>query len=420
MIDPKLVVEQPEFVKKMLRSRQREDLFPILDELSELEPKRKELIAKRDEARAQHKQASAAVSQDLKNEKLLQVSAVKKEEVAGHERELEPLESKRQELLLRLPNLLSEDVPAGKSEKDNKVLREWGEKPKFEFASKEYLALMEPAFIDVGRAAKVSGSRFGYIRGKLARLEFALVQFAFDELSKEGFIPVVPPVLIKREMMEAMGYLTDEKDAAERYSFDKDGLMLVGTSEQSVGPMHAQETFEAERLPLRYVAFSSCFRREAGSYGKDTKGILRVHQFDKVEMFSFSSPEASRDEHAFLLAKEEWFMQQLDLPYRVVHLCAADTAVPSASTYDIEAWFAGEGVYRETHSTSNTTDYQARRLGIKYRSKKGEGGFVHMLNGTVFAVGRMLVAIIERYQRADGAITVPKILVPYVGFELID
>jgi seryl-tRNA synthetase len=256
------------------------------------------------------------------------------------------------------------------------------------------------------------------LKNEAVLLEFALVQFALNRLLKKGFIPIVPPVMIREEMMQGLGYIDSEKDREERYFLEKDKFYLVGTSEQSVVPMHADEIFNEKDLPRRYAAFSTCFRREAGSYGKDIHGILRVHQFDKVEMVSFMKPEDSREEHKFLLAIQEELIRELKIPYRVVALSTGDLSHPSAATYDIEAWLPGQnegmGQYRETHSCSNTTDFQARRLGIKFR-RSGKTEFVHILNGTAFAIGRMLIAILENYQREDGLVRVPEALQSYMG-----
>lgn len=312
-----------------------------------------------------------------------------------------------------LPNTPRPDVPPGDDERGNVVLREVGSHPKLT-SPKHYLDLVEPlGYIDVKRAAKVSGSRFGYLFGPLAEMEFALIQYAQSLLLREGFIMTVPPVMIKEENMAAMGYLHGGGED-ETYHFAKDRLYLVGTSEQSIGPLHRDEIFEATDLPRRYLSFSTCFRREAGSYGRDTKGILRVHQFDKLEMFSITTADASDDEHAFLLQLEERLWQGLRIPYRVLTLCAGDLGWPSARTYDIEAWLPGQGEYREVSSTSTTTDYQAKNLGIKVR-RNGVREYVHMLNGTAFAIGRTLIAIIENYQRPNGTIAVPKVLQPFMG-----
>ncbi len=314
---------------------------------------------------------------------------------------------------IRLPNPPRPDVPEGDDEDQNVVEREVGAKPELKNA-KDYLTLTEAAgLIDLKRASKVSGSRFGYILGPIAQLEFALIQYAQSVILPAGFTLVVPPVMIKEENMESMGYLSGGGED-ETYHFAKDNLYLVGTSEQSIGPMHRDEIFKEEDLPKRYLSFSTCFRREAGSYGKDTKGILRVHQFDKLEMFSITLPEKSDDEHAFLLSLEEKLMQGLELPYQVKKLCTGDLGWPSARTWDIETWMPGQGVYRETHSTSTTTDYQSRALNIKVE-RAGKKEYVHMLNGTAFAIGRTLIAIIENYQQTDGSIAVPKILQPWMN-----
>lgn len=312
-----------------------------------------------------------------------------------------------------LPNIPRDDVPNGDDESGNVMLREVGKKKSIK-NPKDYLALTEPqGFIDVQRASKVSGSRFGYIFGPVAQMEFALVQYAQSVLLKNGFTMVVPPVMIKEENMAAMGYVHGGGED-ETYHFAKDKLYLVGTSEQSIGPLHRDEVFKESELPKRYLSFSTCFRREAGSYGKDTKGILRVHQFDKLEMFSITTPETSDDEHAFLLSMEEKLWQGLDIPYRVLNLCTGDLGWPTARTYDIEAWMPGQNQYREVSSTSTTTDYQSRALNIKVeRNSKKE--YVHMLNGTAFAIGRTLITIIENYQQPDGSIKIPKALQPYMG-----
>ncbi|MDO8302444.1 MAG: serine--tRNA ligase, partial [Sedimentisphaerales bacterium] len=313
-------------------------------------------------------------------------------------------EDERKIAWTKIPNPPLDWVTAGKGEADNTTLREVGKKPDFNFPPVDYVVLAEKlGLIDNERAAKVSGSRFAYLLGDMVRLEFALGQFLFEtitdkktlakiakkaglKVSDNPFVPVIPPVLIKRESMSAMGYM--ERGGEEIYRTDKDDLYLVGTSEQSIGPMLGGETLEPKNLPLRYVGFSPCFRREAGTYGKDTKGILRVHQFNKFEMFSFALPETSNDEHKFLLAIEEYLMQSLELPYRVLNICSADLGDPAAAKYDIEVWLPGQnggkGEYRETHSTSNTTDFQARRLNIRYKTPEGPK-FIHMLNGTAFS-----------------------------------
>ena len=334
------------------------------------------------------------------------------------------LSEKFDNLIKKIPNLPLPEVPVGKDESENIVLREVGEKPKFSakggsasggnFPAQDYMTLSEKlGWIDTERAGKAIGSRFGYLLRDAVGLEFALTRFTFDVLKKGGFIPIVPPVFLKPEAMRGMGYLDYNED--EVYHLEKDDLYLIGTSEQAIGAMHVNEILDTKSLPLRYAGFSSCFRREAGSYGKDTKGILRVHQFDKVEMFSFAKPEDSKKEHEFLLSMEEKLMKALDLPYRVVQICTGDLGFQAANKYDIEVWLPGQNQYRETHSTSNNTDFQSRRLNIKYKNSEiGKNEFVHTLNATAFAIGRMIIAIMENYQQSDGTIKTPAILKRYI------
>jgi len=318
------------------------------------------------------------------------------------------------DLLLRVPNPAARDVHTGKGEEDNKIIKTHGKKPKFDFKPKDHLELGEKlGLIDVKQAAKASGARFTYLKSDAVLLEFALVQFAFKTLSKQGFIPIVPPTLIKTSTMQGMGYL-EHGGRDDMYVLEKDNLVLVGTSEQSIGPLHSGQLLSAKDLPLRYMGFSTCFRREAGSYGKDTRGILRVHQFDKVEMFSFAHPDQSDKEHDFLLAQEEKLFQALKIPYQISKMCTGDLGAPAARKYDIEAWMPAQNKYREVTSTSTTTDFQARRLNIKYAAK-GKTQFVHTLNGTAFAIGRTLIAILENYQQKDGSVKIPKVLQEYMG-----
>ncbi|HOB89793.1 MAG TPA: serine--tRNA ligase, partial [Candidatus Colwellbacteria bacterium] len=271
--------------------------------------------------------------------------------------------------------------------------------------------------INTEQAAKIASSRFGYIFGDLARLEFALVKLAMDTLTPYGFIPTIPPVMVKPEIMKGMG---KQKflEAGDAFYIGEDNLYLVGSSEHSIGPLHMDEILDEESLPRRYMGFSTCFRREAGSYGKDTKGILRVHQFDKVEMFSFVKPEDSEEEHRFLLAREEELLGKLKLPHQVMSICTGDMGFGDYRQFDVETWLPGQGKYRETMSCSNTGDFQSRGLNIKYRVKStGESKYVHTLNATAFAVGRMLIAILENYQTESGEVLVPEVLRDFVGKE---
>ena len=403
MLDIKYIREHPEEVKEGCKKKGFDcDVGQIL----KLDEKKRGLLLKIETLRADQGK--------LGKENIAGAKKIK-EEVKELEPQLEEINKNLHSLLILLPNLPQDAVPVG-DESVNVVLRQHGKAPKFDFEPKDHLSLGESLeVLDVERAAKTSGSRFSYLKGDLALLEFALVDLAMKTAIKEGFLPIIPPVLIKEEMMQAMGYIDTPEDLEERYYFEKEKLFLVGTAEQSVGPMHAGEIFDEKELPKRYIAFSTCFREEAGSYGKDTKGILRVHQFDKVEMFSFVHPEKSKEEHQFLVSLQESLWQALKIPYQVVQLATGDMSRPSSSTIDIEAWMPGQGKYREVSSASNVTDFQARRLNTRYRKKEGKPEYVHMLNATGFAIGRTLIAIMENYQQKDGSIKIPKVLQGYIG-----
>ncbi|MBI4592305.1 serine--tRNA ligase [Candidatus Uhrbacteria bacterium] len=342
-----------------------------------------------------------------------------KDQVKEKEAELSHVEAELAIELKHYPNMLREDVPAGKDETVNELVRLFGEPTTFEFEPKDHLDLgIALDIIDMDRAAKVSGARFAYLKGDAVLLEFALVQFALQETLKEGFVPVLPPHMISTAAMGAMGYL-EHGGEEEIYHLKNDDLVLIGTSEQSIGPMLMNEIIDGEKTPLRHLGFSPCYRREAGTYGKDTRGIIRVHQFDKVEMFSFTTPERSDEEHHLLLSIQERLMQGLKLPHRVLKLCSGDTGAPSARTYDIETWIPSQKTYRETSSTSNTTDFQTRRLNTRVRID-GKNELAHALNGTAFAIGRVIVAILENYQQADGSVLVPDVLRSWVGKDRIE
>ena len=409
MLDIQFIRENTQKVKKGISAKQ---LDPsLVDKLLELDEERKKLIVEVEALRQERNKIAKEGKASDEGKKI-------KEELKGKEPELAKAEEEYQKILNQIPNLPAEDVKEGKDESENEVVRSWGEPSKFDFEAKDHLALGEALdIIDVERAAKVSGARFGYLKGDAVLLEFALVQLALETLMKEGFVPVIPPVLIKKESMWGMGYLENGGEE-NMYVLDKDGLILVGTSEQSLGPMHMNETLEAGKLPLRYVGFSPCFRRETGTSGKDIRGILRVHQFDKVEMFSFVKPEESDKEHDYFLSLEEKLLQALEIPYQVVKMCSGDLGGPAARKYDLEAWMPGQGTYREVTSASTTTDFQARRLNIKYR-EGGKTEYVHTLNGTAFAIGRTIIAILENYQEKDGSVVVPEALRKWVGKDKI-
>ncbi|OHA04545.1 MAG: serine--tRNA ligase [Candidatus Sungbacteria bacterium RIFCSPLOWO2_01_FULL_47_10] len=446
MLDIRFVRDNPEEVKRGL---QRKGVDFDVDAFLKLDERRRKKIQEVDDMRSIQNTAAgdiAKIKEKENRDKKISESKELKERLIRSEEELKVLDAEFAGLIVGIPNLPLKNVPDGLGEKGNIVLREVDEngtayprgespKPKFSFTPRDYMDIAKKLdIIDTERASRVSGSRFGYLKREAALLEFALVRYAFDLVCDEKniesvakeldlslkpipFIPIIPPALVKPESMRAMGYV--ERGGDEIYHIEKDDMYVVGTSEQSVGPMHIHETFEEKDLPMRYISFSTCFRREAGSYGKDTKGILRVHQFDKAEMVIFATPETSEEEHLLLRGIEERLMKTLKIPYHVLNCCAGDLGDPAAAKYDIEAWLPGQnggkGEYRETHSTSNTTDFQARRLNIKMRKKDGTTQFVHMLNGTAFAVGRMIIAIIENYQQEDGSVRIPDVLQKYIG-----
>jgi seryl-tRNA synthetase len=337
-----------------------------------------------------------------------------KEDLKVKENKLVELEKDLNTLLYSIPNIPLDNVPVG-DEKNNKVLRTEGTPRVFDFTPLDHVELGEQLdIIDMKRAAKVSGARFAYFKNEGALLEFALLQYAVQTLVKKGFTPIIPPVLINKEITNTLGYW---QHGSEEF-YLTDNMYLIGTGEHAVVPMHKDETLDEKDLPKRYVAFSSCFRREAGSYGRDTKGILRMHQFDKVEMVVFCKPEDDERERKNLLNLAENFLKELELPYQVVQLAAGDLALPSAETIDLETWIPSQKKYRETHSISTTTDFQARRLKIKYR-QGDKKEFVHILNGTAIAMSRTPLAILENHQQKDGSVLIPKALRPYTGFDKI-
>ena len=400
-----------ENTKKVRDSASAKNVSPeVVDSVLELDEKRRRLILEVEKIRQERNEAA--------KEKDVEKGKAVKQRLQKIEPELKEVEERYLEAMHQVPNPAAEDVKVGKDDGENEVLKSHGEKPKFSFGPKDHLELGETlGIIDVERAAKVSGARFAYLKGDGVLLELALVNFALENLMKEGFTPVVPPVLIRKEAMRDMGYL-EHGGEEDMFVLDKDGLVLVGTSEQSIGPMHMNEVLKEKELPLRYVGYSPCFRREAGSYGKDTRGILRVHQFDKVEMFSFAKPEDSDKEHEYFLELEEKFFQKLGISYQVVKMVTGDLGAPAARKYDIEAWIPTQGKYREVTSTSTTTDFQSRRLNVKYQN--GENlDHVHMLNGTAFAIGRTIIAILENFQQEDGSIKIPKVLQKWMGKDII-
>lgn len=417
MLDIKIIRENPELVRQACKNK---NVEVDIDRVLQLDEQRRSIQGQVDELNRQRN--LAAKEKDIETGKRL------KGEQTGLEENLRQVEAELDPLLLSIPNLPSDDTPVGKDDSENIVLRQVGDIPRFDFQPKEHDALGEAlGWIDAEKAVEVSGARFVYMKGGLVELELALFSYVVGlltnetalkklidgkqlDVSSKAFTLVSPPLMLRPEVMQRMGRLEPKE---ERYHIASDDLYLIGSAEHTLGPLHMDETCREEDLPCRYLAFTPAFRREAGSYGKDTRGIIRIHQFNKAEMESFTLPEQGIAEQNFLVAIEEHITDALGLPYQVVMTCTGDQGNPDARHIDIETWMPGQNKYRETHSSDYMTDYQARRLNIKV---KREGGteFVHMNDATAFA-GRTLVAIMENYQRADGTIGVPEVLRSFLG-----
>ena len=414
MLDLKAIRSDPERVKAALARR---GAAEQVDELLALDTRRRELLPEVENAQAERKTLSKQIGERKQAgedaEELMATVQGLKERAESAKEELEGVEAKLAELAPTLPNIPDPDAPEGMTEEDAVVIREVGERPQFDFEPRDHLEIgTQLGLIEMEKAAELSGSRFAYLKGDLVLLELALVRFAIDTVRAEGHEPVVPPVLVREEALEGTGFLPGDRD--QIYEIPKDELFLTGTSEVGLAGLHANEILDAAELPLRYCAFSTCFRREAGAAGRDTRGIFRVHQFDKVEMFSFVEPAASKEEHERLLALEERILGELEIPYRVVNVAVGDLGAPAAKKYDCEAWIPSQGRFRELTSCSNTTDYQARRLSARYRPEEGAAPqALHTLNGTACAVGRTIIALIENRQESDGGFTLPKTLHRY-------
>ena len=427
MLDIKYIREHAEEVKKNCENRK---IKVDIDRLLELDEKRRAKKTEVDNLRATRNQGSKDKPSEEEITKMRQVG----DDIANTEAELKKIEGEYDALILAVPNIASPDTPVGPDESGNIVIRKVGEIPSFDFQPKEHWELGQAlGIIDTERATKVSGTRFAYLKGGLAMLEFALVQFALSILTDESilkkiikkagldisatpFVPVIPPVFIRPEVFQKMGRL-EPKD--ERYYIPSDDLYLIGSAEHTLGSMHMDEVLDAESLPIRYIGFSPAFRREAGAAGKDMKGILRVHQFDKLEMESFARPEDVIKEQDLFVAIQEYFMQELGLPYQVVSICTGDMGAPDFRQIDIEAWLPGQNRYRETHTADCMTDFQSRRLNIKTKiGDKTE--FVYMNDATAIAMSRTPIAIMENYQQEDGSIKIPKVLQKYTGFKAIN
>jgi seryl-tRNA synthetase len=403
MLDIRLIRSEPDAVRASLARRDAAAARTV-DTVLELDERWRGLTTELEQLRSEQNAASRALRGAPSAEQREQLAALAARGRALSDAETQ-LRAERDEAMRSLPNLPQEDAPA-----QDTVLREVGDATK---TGRDHLELAGPR-IDMERGARLSGSRFAYLRGELVLLELALVNYAMRKLVGDGFEPVIPPVLVREQALFGTGYFPDTEQ--QIYHLPADDLYLVGTSEVALASLHAGEILDADQLPLRYAGFSSCFRREAGAAGKDTRGIFRVHQFDKVEMFSFSEPDAARDEHQRLLAIEESIMTELEIPYRVVAIAIDDLGASAAMKYDIEAWLPGQGRYRELTSTSNTTDFQARRLDVRYRPDTNPPSrpvHVATLNGTAVAVGRTIIALLENGQQDDGSIRLPAVLAAF-------
>jgi len=430
MLDIKFIKENPNIVKDSCKKR---GVKCDIDKLLKLDKEKREIQTKLEQISAQKNKASKEIAR-TENKKEI-ISKMRKIDKKGDKlkKEFRKIEENLKELLLKVPNILMPDVPEGKNELENKVLKKAGRPTKFNFKPKDHVELGEKlGIIDIKNAAKISGTRFAYLKGKLALLEFAIVRYVFDVLtnpkiikkiaepkkvSAKTFIPVVPPVIIKPDVYIKMARLSEE-DKDEKYYLPKDDVYLVGSAEHTLGPLHMDEIIPEKNLPIRYVGFSTSFRREAGSYGKDTRGILRVHQFDKLEMESFTTKDDSLKEQNFIIALQEYLVKSLKIPYQLVILCTGDMGNPDARQIDLECWIPSQNKYRETHTSDLMLDYQSRRLNTRVKRRDGIE-FVHMNDATAFAIGRIIIAIIENYQQKDGSIKIPEVLQKYTGFKEI-
>lgn len=417
MIDINLLREKPETIKKLLIDRNKDT--EILNKVLESDKFYRTLLIEVENLRAQQNEITKNIKGKPTDEQIKNAGAIK-EKLKSLETGLKEKETEVNSFLEQIPNIVAEDVPIGKDDNDNVIFKTVGEKPQFDFEPKDHIDLGEALdIIDVKRAAKVSGSRFGYYKGQGAVLEMAVMFYAFQKLIKKGFIGMVPPAMVKEESEWKMGYVSNSNLNNAYYDMPEDDLIFISSSEHSVVPYHMDEILDSSKFPVKYVNFSPCFRREAGTYGKDTRGMFRVHFFNKVEMNIFTLPDykVSDDMCLEMLSIEEEIMQDFGLHYQVMKCCTGDLPQPNRRMYDINCWFPGQNNYRETQSCSNCGDYQARRLNTKTKID-GKNEFVHILNATVIT-DRAVLAIIENHQQKDGSIKIPAALQPYTGFDVI-
>ncbi|MEM3769780.1 MAG: serine--tRNA ligase [Candidatus Bathyarchaeia archaeon] len=420
MLDIKLIREKPELVRENLKRRCEPEFLRMVDGLIECDKLWRQHLTRLNDLRRERNRITMEIASLKKRDvdATLMVSRAKEidKEIANLERLVGEYEEKARYYLLRLPNLLHDSVPIGKDEHDNVTVRTWGEIPRFNFPVKDHITLgLSLDIMDIERAGKIAGARFFYLKKEGVLLDIALLNFALEEMVKKGYTPIEPPFLMRRKPYEGVTALSDFEDSL--YKIENEDLYLIATSEHPMAAMFMDEVLRAEDLPIKFVGISPNFRKEAGAHGKDTRGIFRTHQFNKVEQFIFCKPEDSWQFHEELIRNAEELVQKLGLPYRVVNVCTGDIGTVAAKKYDIEVWMPAQNAYREIISCSNCTDYQARRLNIRYREKEGEPpkGFVHTLNSTALATGRTIVAILENYQQADGSIIIPEVLRKYMG-----
>jgi seryl-tRNA synthetase len=420
MLDIQFIRENPDLVRAALQNKNKEGID--LDRILSLADDRKKIAGEISDINKKRNEAQAA--RDIETGKQL------KEELATAEEKFKEIEKELVGLLVKIPNIPSADTPVGPDESGNVVVRTWGEKPNFSFAPKAHWDIgKELGIIDSEKAGEISGARFTYIKGDLALMQFALIQLVMHTLTTKAelekviahaglsvdakpFTAVVPPVFMRPQVMNRMARLDPIED---RFFFEKDDLILIGSAEHTLGPLHMDETVKEEALPIRYVGYSTAFRREAGAAGKDTRGILRQHQFDKLEMECFTLPENGLAEQELLVGVQEYLLQQLGLPYQVVLVCTGDMGFPDQRQIDIETWMPGQNTFRETHSADYVGGFQARRLNTRVKRQDGSVEHVHMNDATAFAIGRTLIAILENNQNEDGSVTIPEVLRPYMG-----
>jgi seryl-tRNA synthetase len=420
MLDIKLIRENPELVRENLKKRGDPEFLRMLDELIECDKLWRQHLTRLNNLRRERNRITTEIA-TLKKKGVDATAMVSKakeidKEIANLEQLVGEYENKVRYYLMRLPNLLHDSVPVGKDEHDNATVRTWGEIPRFNFLVKDHIELgLSLDIMDIERAGKIAGARFFFLKREGVLLDIALLNFALEEMVKRGYTPIEPPFLMRRKPYEGVTALSDFEDSL--YKVEDEDLYLIATSEHPMAAMFMDEVLKADELPIKFVGISPNFRKEAGAHGKDTRGIFRTHQFNKVEQFIFCKPEDSWKLHEELIRNAEELVQKLGLPYRVVNVCTGDIGTVAAKKYDVEVWMPAQNTYREIISCSNCTDYQARRLNIRYREKEGEPpkGFVHTLNSTALATGRTIVAILENYQQEDGSVIIPEVLRRYMG-----